>query len=112
MRKALFMIHREKASGPDGVTALFYQRSWSVIKQDVVNMVNDFIGSGNFDDRLNLINICLIPKNVRPSRMTELWPISLCNVAYKIISTVLCQRLKGIVPNLISEPQSAFVSGR
>ncbi|XP_056847407.1 uncharacterized protein LOC130498081 [Raphanus sativus] len=112
VRVALFMMHPEKAPGPDGMTALFYQQSWSVIKYDLVNMVNDFLSSGNFDDRLNLTNICLIPKTARPSRMTELRPISLCNVAYKIISKVLCQRLKGLLPNLISETQSAFVSGR
>ena len=94
------------------MTALFYQQSWSIIKDDVVVMVNDFLRTGRFDDRLNLTNICLISKMVRPNRMTELRPISLCNVGYKIISNVLCQRLKGLLPNLISETQSAFVSGR
>lgn len=44
--------------------------------------------------------------------MTELRPISLCNVGYKIILKLLCQRLKGLLPNLISETQSAFISGR
>ena len=62
------------------MTALFYQQSWSVIKFDVVNMVNVFLSSGFFDDRLNMTNICLIPKTVRLNRMTELRPISLCNV--------------------------------
>ena len=94
------------------MTALFYQQSWSIIKDGVVAMVNDFSRMGRFDDILNLTNICLIPKTVRPNRMTELRPISLCNVAYKIISKVLCQRLKGLLPNLISETQSAFVTGR
>lgn len=106
------MMHPEKALGPDEMTDLFYQQSWSIIKDDVVDMVNNFITSGILDDRLNLTNICLIPKTARPNRMTELRPTSLCTVGYKIISKVLCQRLKGLLPNLISETQSAFVSGR
>ena len=66
-KEALFMMKPEKAPGPDGMTALFYQQSWSIIKRDVVNMVNDFLRTGSFDGRLNLTNICLIPKTVRPN---------------------------------------------
>ena len=112
VRQALFMMHPEKAPGPDGMTALFFQHSWHIIKTDLLEMVNDFLSSGILDQRLNMTNICLIPKTERPTRMTELRPISLCNVGYKIISKVLCQRLKVCLPSLILETQSAFVPGR
>ena len=52
------------------------------------------------------------PKIEKPTKMMELRPISLCNVGYKIISKVLCQRLKTYLPSIISETQSAFVAGR
>lgn len=112
VRLVFFMKHPEKSPGPDGMTTLFFQQSWSIIKTDVTNLVNDFLWTGSFDEKLNITNIRLIPKTVRPSCMTELRPISLCNVWYNIISKVLCQRLKEILPSLISETQSAFVSGR
>ena len=112
VKEALFMMHLEKAPGPDGMTALFFQHSWHIIKNDLVEMVNNFLVTEKMDTRLNITNICMIPKTERPTRMTELRPISLCNVGYKIISKVLCQRLKIYLPLLISETQSAFVAGR
>jgi hypothetical protein len=66
-------------------------------------------------DSLECINktfIALIPKVASPKELGQLRPISLCNVIYKIASTVMANRFKIVSHEIISEEQSSFVHGR
>jgi uncharacterized membrane protein len=74
--------------------------------------VKDFLNGGSILPDFNNTVIVLILKTSSLELLTQFRPISLCNVFYKIASKVMTNRLKRILPILISEEQSAFVSDR
>lgn len=75
-------------------------------------VTNEVLNGGQIPKGWNETTVVLIPKVKHPERLKDLRPISLCNVLYKIVSKVLANRLKKILPDIISPAQSAFVPGR
>jgi len=63
---AIFSINGESALGPDGFTALFFQKYWSVVKVQVIEEVLGFFKSGVLPEQWNHTHLCLIPKNLNP----------------------------------------------
>jgi hypothetical protein len=112
IEKALFMMHPHKSPGPDGFTAGFFQRHWSLIRPDVCSAVVAFLNGGDMPDIINNTVLVLIPKVKNPQELSQFRPIALCNVLYKICSKTIANRLRLVLDDIISEEQSAFVPGR
>ncbi|KAK7840574.1 transposon tx1 uncharacterized 149 kda protein [Quercus suber] len=100
------------APGPDGMPPLFFQTFWSTVGDDVCSAVLDCLQNCKIPTDINRTYIALIPKVKSPENISEFRPISLCSVIYKVLSKVLANRLKVILPSVISENQSAFQAGR
>lgn len=112
IEEAAFAINPDKSPGPDGMNSGFYRHHWSIIKPGVISHVKAFFDNHYLDKRINHTHICLIPKVDCPSTLRDYRPISLSNVAYKVISKILAERLKPWLHKIISENQSAFIPNR
>uniref|UniRef100_A0A803QEQ4 Reverse transcriptase domain-containing protein n=1 Tax=Cannabis sativa TaxID=3483 RepID=A0A803QEQ4_CANSA len=102
----------DKSPDLDGMTLAFYQKCWSIIKNDAIKVVQQFFQTGVFAEDWSVSNIVLIPKKKSPEHMTDLRLIALSNVLHKIITKVITNRMKPIMDLIVSELQSAFIPGR
>ena len=110
--KALHHMAPLTAPGPDGMSPIFYKSFWHIVGIDVTEVVLTALNFGTIPDSINSTFIALIPKIKDPKKVSDFRPISLCNVVYKLIAKVLVNRLKLILPYVVFDSQSAFLSGR
>lgn len=112
VQSALFYLNPNKASGPDGFSASFFQKEWKVVGSDVLNTVLGILNKGDSLEGWNSTIITLIPKIKNPSNVKDYIPISLCNVLYKVVARAITNRLKNTLRNIIDPFQSAFIPDR
>lgn len=104
IRFTIFSMDSLKAPGPDGFNAKIFKKGfWLERKEDITTMIATFFLAGTMPDCIDDTAITLIPKSDSPAHLKDFRPISLCNVLYKIISKILTNRLKPLLPRFISE---------
>ena len=109
---AVFDMEHNKAPGPDGFPAEFYQFFWEVMKPDLMNLFYEFHAGRLPIHSLNFRVITLLPKIADMARIQQYRPICLLNMSFKIFTKVLNNRILKVADKLIEPSQTAFILGR
>lgn len=112
VRRIVFLMDSESAPGPDGFSGAFFQSCWDIVGQDVLAAVQEFMAGVPLPKSISSALMVLLPKKPSPSTFADFRPISMCNFTNKIFTRLICERLRDLLPSLISLEQSAFLKGR
>lgn len=107
---AIWSLHPDKAPRPDGFTIAFFISHWYTIKKDFLRMAKNVFKKKGSHTKSSYL--ALVPKESNPSTFNRFWPISLCNSSYKIITKIVANRIKKVMPLIISENQGGFFPNR
>lgn len=112
IQKVLFAMPNNKSPGPDGFPCEFFKSTWSILGHDFIVAVQSVFKFGFLPKGVNSTILALIPKKIDSMQMKDYRPIACCNVLYKVVSKLLANRLKLLLPRIVCENQSALIKGR
>ena len=111
--KSIQLMESGKTPGSDGLPKEFYLKFFHLFGKSFVNMVNNCYETGLLTPSQCYSIISLLCKKPEAFQFLTNWqPISLLNVDYKIISKSLCNRLKLVMPKIVSVDQTCSIPGR
>ncbi len=110
--QALRDMKNNKTPGLDGLPKEFYINTWEILGPTLTDVLNNCFLRGQLGDKMNMGNITLLFKKNDKSLLKNWRPISLLNVDYKIISKVLANRLRKILPDILHASQACGIPDR
>jgi hypothetical protein len=96
----------------DGFGPSFYKAFWTDLKPHVMELFAAFHAGDVNLDGLNEAHLNLLPKYEGVRRPEGFRPISLQNCPMKLLTKVMANRLKPVIPAIVDADQTGFVHGR
>ena len=107
-------MENDKSPGIDGIPVEFYKELFDILKKDLQNIFNKVLFNLETTPKTwNQAITTLIPKQTENLHSLKYCrPISLLCTDYKILTKILANRLKQIMPQVISQEQNCSVPQR
>jgi hypothetical protein len=112
LKSTLSHMNPDNTPGLDGFTAKFYSNCWNIIKYDLLRMVRNSQSRHKLGGSTKSSFLALILKEQGASNFSRFRPISLCNTGYKVVTKIIANKIKTILPRIIPENQGGFIKGR
>ena len=111
--KALLTFKNNKSPGNDGLSKEFYLKFWAELSKPLIEcyLFSQKVGSLSESQRQAVITL-IEKKNKDRQYLTNWRPISLLNLDYKLLTKILANRLKPLLPAIISTNQTGYVKNR
>ena len=112
LEEAVKQLKNDKAPSPGDFTTNFFHACLSTIKEEVLDIVEEFWKTSKILKYFNSTFLTLIPKENGADSASKFQPVALCNVIFKIITKTISNRLKTILSNLVPKEQSGYIECR
>ena len=112
IKGALLDMNDGKSPGMDGLPKEFYVATWDFLGCDVTETINNALLMGILPPTQREAQVRLLYKKGDPKLLKNWRPVSLLNADYKILSSALAKRLRGLLESFILPTQTCSVRGR
>ena len=112
IKSAIHRLKPNRSPGPDGLPGEVFKQDPDIIVPHVQELLKLVLYQKTPPEGFTNAITKLLPKDGPSPKLAKYRPISLLDTSYKVIASMMAQRLKPILPEIIHPDQSGFVMGR
>ncbi|CAI5528215.1 unnamed protein product [Closterium sp. Naga37s-1] len=112
VKAALKGLPAGKAPGQDGLPKDFFEQNWELLGPEVMKEVKGFESTGVLSEAFTTAVTILLHKKGDRCDLGNYRPITLLSFFYKLLAKVMANRIKQVLPRVISDKQFGFLPGR
>lgn len=100
IKESIWSLHPLKSPRSDSFTRGFYRKYWSIVKDNVIQFVQECFRLRTMSGSTNKTFLVLIPKTQQVTNFDQFRLVSLRNFAYKVVAKILANWLRGVLDKL------------